>query len=211
MARPIDWDVLANMSALLAVLPEAARRSSRLIEIGKGETLFERGHAPRWMHCVISGELRLLRRSRDGGEIVLQRARAGFIAEASLDQKSYHCDAIAATASVVLLIQRKTFIEALDEPAFRNQWIGHLAFELRKVRAQNERLSMHTARERIIHFIETEGDNGVVTLTESKKDWAVGMGLTHEALYRALAGMRRSGQLVIVGLRLQLVQPNVRR
>ena len=134
-----------------------------------------------------------------------------FIAEASLDQKSYHCDAVAAIVSVVLLIQRKTFIEALDEPAFRNQWIGHLAFELRKVRAQSERLSMHTARERIIHFIETEGDDGVVTLTESKKNWAVGMGLTHEALYRALAGMRRSGQLLIDGLRLQLAQSNARR
>lgn len=211
MARHIDWHALANMSALVAALPEAARQSARLIEIEKSETLFERGHAPRWMHCVISGEVRLFRRSRDGGEIVLQRARAGFIAEASLDQKSYHCDAVAAVASVVLLIQRKSFIESLDEPAFRNQWIGHLAFELRKVRAQSERLSMRTARERIIHFLETEGNDGVVTLTESKKDWAVGMGLTHEALYRALAGMRRSGQLMIDGLRLQLAKHDSRR
>lgn len=70
---------------------------------------------------------------------------------------------------------------------------------------------MHSARERIIHFIETEGADGAVTLTESKKDWAVGLGLTHEALYRALAGMQRKGQLKIDGLRLQLAQKTDRR
>lgn len=210
MAQSIDWEALASISALLPGLPESARRSARLIEIAKGHTLFEQGHAPRWMHCVIAGEVRLLRRSRDGGEIVLQRARAGFIAEASLDQKRYHCYAIAATAAVVLVIQRKALIEALDDPAFRNSWIAHLASELRKARAQNERLSMHTARQRIIHFIETEGEDGVVTLTESKKAWAVGLGLTHEALYRALAGMRRTGHLVVDGPRLQLALSGAR-
>jgi CRP/FNR family transcriptional regulator, dissimilatory nitrate respiration regulator len=33
---------------------------------------------------VISGEVRLIRRDRNGSEIVLQRSRGGFFAEASL-------------------------------------------------------------------------------------------------------------------------------
>ncbi len=147
------------------------------------------------MYFVLSGEVRLLRRTESGGEIVLQKAREGFVAEASLDQSAYHCDAVASAPSTVLAISRRSFFDALEQEAFRRRWIGHLARELRRVRASAERLSLNTARERIIHFIETEGDGGRVALRQSKKDWASELGLTHEALYRTLAGMRRAGEV----------------
>jgi hypothetical protein len=72
------------------------------------------------------------------------------------------------------------------------------------VRSQAERLSLKTARERIIHFIEIEGVAGVVDLKQSKKDWAVELGLTHEALYRALAQMAKCGALEVDQSRLTL-------
>jgi CRP-like cAMP-binding protein len=96
------------------------------------------------------------------------------------------------------------FVEALDEPAFRISWIAHLSRELRRVRTQNERLSLHTAQERITHFIETEGEDGRVTLNQSRKQWAAELGLTHEALYRALARMAQSGVVRIDGAVLAL-------
>ena len=88
-------------------------------------------------------------------------------------------------------------MEALAEERFRNLWVTHLARELRRVRAQAERLSLKTAEERIIHYVETEGDEGTVMLGQSKKDWAAQLGLTHEALYRTLARMKRAGQISI--------------
>lgn len=60
-------------------------------------------------------------------------------------------------------------------------------------------MSLKTAQERIIHHIATEGDNGSTNLSRSKKDWAAERGLTHEALYRTLARMERSGQISIDG------------
>jgi CRP-like cAMP-binding protein len=138
--------------------------------------------------------------SRSGGEIVLQRTRNGFIAEASLDQSAYHCDAIAVVPTELLAIPRLAFNEALNVATFRQQWIGHLARELRRVRAQTERLSLKTARERILHFSETEGEDGTIVLTQSRKDWAAELGLTHEALYRTLARMERAGEIHIDGL-----------
>jgi CRP-like cAMP-binding protein len=65
--------------------------------------------------------------------------------------------------------------------------------------AQSERLSLHAARDRIIRHIEAEGDKGCVVLSQSKKDWAAELGLTHEALYRALSSMVRSGELRVEG------------
>jgi CRP/FNR family transcriptional regulator, dissimilatory nitrate respiration regulator len=204
-ARPtLDWKSLAPESPLLAALPESARRLTQSLEIQRQGAVFGRGDRPQAMFFVLSGEVRLLRRSRSGGEIVLQRTRRGFLAEASLDQPNYHCDAVAAEPTRLLVIPRKGFTDALAVTAFRDRWIAHLARELRKVRAHTERLSLKTARERIVHFIETEGDAGVVDLNQSKKDWAAELGLTHEALYRTLAEMEKRGELTLGKSRLTL-------
>ncbi|WP_230646789.1 hypothetical protein [Bradyrhizobium sp. Leaf401] len=63
-------------------------------------------------------------------------------------------------------------MDALAVGSIRDKWIAHLARELRKVRAQAERLSLKTAPERIIHYIESVGEGGVLHLNQSKKDWA---------------------------------------
>jgi CRP-like cAMP-binding protein len=201
MASPalIDWRDLAEASPLLAALPRPARARSRLVSIPRAAALFRRGDRPAVMYFVRSGEIRLVRYSRAGVEIVLQRARRGFLAEASLDQRAYHCDAVAAAPSELLAIPLRAFEEALGAAAFRKAWIRHLARELRRARAQVERLSLKTAQERIVHFIETEGEGGAAELTQFKKDWAVELGLTHEALYRTLARMKREGLLAADG------------
>lgn len=61
------------------------------------------------------------------------------------------------------------------------------------MRANAERLSLRTARERVLHFIETEGERGVVNLGQSKKDWAAELGLTHEALTACWRKWRTAG------------------
>lgn len=166
-----------------------------------------RGDRPKAMYFVLGGEIRLVRQSSSGGEIVLQRSRQGFLAEASFDQRAYHCDAVAVIPTELLAIPRNQFSDALDDATFRQQWIRHLARELRRVRAQAERLSLKTARERILHFIETEGESGSIALTQSKKDWAAELGLTHEALYRALAHLQRDGELEVTGSDIRFTSP----
>ncbi|CCD84469.1 Putative Dnr-like transcriptional activator [Bradyrhizobium sp. ORS 285] len=199
-----DWRVLARLSPLLAALPAAARLRTRRIDLPRHGSLFCRGDQPRAMFFVLDGEVRLLRRSRVGDDVILQRAQRGFLAEASLDQPAYHCDAVAAQDSTVLAIERQAFADALRRPDMRDKWSDHLARELRRVRAQSERLSLKSARERIVHFIETEGEGGAIALGRSKKDWAAELGITHEALYRALARMQKSGELTVRDTHLRL-------
>jgi CRP/FNR family transcriptional regulator, dissimilatory nitrate respiration regulator len=199
-----DWPMIAAAVPLLAKLPRKALATARMRTLPAGATLFRFGHQPRAMHAVLDGEIRLLRRSADGLEIVLQRARRGFLAEASLDQPAYHCDAVAACDARVLAIPLQAFRAALDDKPFRVAWMAHLARELRSVRAIAERASLKTARARVIHYIETEGKSGVVELTQSKKDWAAELGLTHEALYRELAKMKRRGEIDVAGAAIRL-------
>jgi CRP-like cAMP-binding protein len=206
-----DWPALAAAHPELAPIPPALREAARPRQCAAGETIFHQGERPQAMYCVLDGEVCLLRRARDGGETVLQRCRGGFFAEASLESKTYHCDAEAMTASRLLRFPIKAFREALDhDAAFRNAWMAQLAREVRKLRARCERLSLHGAEARILHAIESEGVAGTLTLAQSRKAWAAELGLTHEALYRALARLKAAGALAIVGNRLTLRQPGRR-
>jgi hypothetical protein len=58
--------------------------------------------------------------------------------------------------------------------------------------------------DQISHYVESEGANGVVNLTQTKKAWAADLGLTHEALYRALRKMQKDDSLKVEGNQLTL-------
>lgn len=193
-------------SDFLPVLNDAAGHRVTEKLCAKGEQLFRRGDVPQFMFYVLSGEARLLRNSAAGVEVVFQRARRGFLAEASLEQPAYHCDGVSAEDTRVLVVPIAAFRAALTHEKLRALWLRHLSNELRRVRAHSERLSLRSANDRIIHFIETEGSNGALILTQAKKSWAAELGLTHEALYRVLRAMTDAGTLEVAGARVQLTQ-----
>ena len=199
MEEDVTWHALATSVRLFAALPQRFRADVTFRRLEKGDAIFRRGDRPRMMFAVLSGEARLVRMSPTGGEVILQRSRCGLLAEASLDQPRYHCDAIAVLPTCLACLPRSRFREALADDAFRSSWTTHLLQELRRVRAQSERFSLHAARDRIIHYIEAEGEKGRVVLSQSKKDWAAELGLTHEALYRTLTLMVRAGELRVDG------------
>ena len=207
----MEWPALVESHSELARIPPALKAAARLKAFAAGETLFRQGDRPKAMYCVLDGEVRLLRRSPKGGEVILQRSRGGFFAEASLESKAYHCDGVAAADGRLLAFPIRAFREALDgDAAFRNDWMAQLAREVRRLRARCERLSLHGAEARILHAIESEGTAGTLALAQSRKAWAAELGLSHEALYRTLARLQAEGTLVLDGARLTLRQPGRR-
>ena len=206
MTEAGTWASIAEQLPLLASLPKPLRPHVEIRLVKQGTSLFRRGDRPRSMIAVLAGEVRLVRTAHTGAEIVLQRTRRGFFAEGSLDQPRYHCDGIATAATRFAAIPRAVFKKALADEDFRTAWTGELLHELRRVRTQAERLSLRSAEDRIIHFIESEGDEGKLTLTQSRKDWASELGLTHEALYRTLSRMETAQVLRSDGLKLELLR-----
>lgn len=199
----LDWPSLIALEPSAGLIPSALGVVAKQVNAETGTTLFRIGDPVRHVYLVIQGEARLIRLGRHGEAIILQRSRGGFIAEASLDSRTYHCDAITAEPSTLLLFPVTAFRKALeDDPAFRRGWQSLLAKEVRKLRAQCERLSLNSAVDRISHYIESEGANGVVNLTQTKKAWADELGLSHEALYRALRRMQDDNLLSVEGNRL---------
>jgi CRP/FNR family transcriptional regulator, dissimilatory nitrate respiration regulator len=206
-ATIIDWVALRADHPVLARMPVALRQAAKLAHLKQGDPVFRVGDSASAVLYLLSGELRLIRRSREGTEIVLQRTRGGFFAEASMDAGRYHCDAVAAEAGDLLRFPARPFREALASDAtFRNAWIAHLARELRRLRTQCERLSLNGATERVLHYLESEGSDGMVMLTQTKKAWAAELGLSHEALYRALRRLEEQKVIHVDHNQISLVQ-----
>ncbi|CAG9179672.1 hypothetical protein LMG23992_04039 [Cupriavidus laharis] len=201
----MNWQTLVRAYPALASVPSALGEAAERLELQPGETLFRLGDRPVGIHFVMAGEVRLVRRAPNGAEIILQRSRGGFVAEASLDTKAYHCDAVVTEAGAALRFSARAFRNALEEDStFGQTWRMLLAHEVRKLRAQCERLSLHTAAERIIHYLESEGTVGVITLNKSRKAWAAELGLTHEALYRTLRRLQADGILDVTRHRIAI-------
>ncbi|MBE0622590.1 MAG: Crp/Fnr family transcriptional regulator [Burkholderiales bacterium] len=162
----------------------------------RGDVLFQQGKKPTRMLFVTRGEVVLQRLGRQGESVVLHRARRGFVGEASLESPRYHCDAVVTSSGEVIAIPIEAVKQALAaDSEFARRWIAMLNREVKRLRAQCERLSLKGVKERLLHLIETEGQKGSLPMGSGLKSMAAELGVTHEALYRAVAELERSGGL----------------
>ena len=161
----------------------------------KGDYLFHQGKKPEFMFFVVSGEAVLSRASSHGEPIILQRCKNGFVSEASLLTDVYHCDAIATQSGQAITLPIKSLRDALADSKFSMKWVQLLNKEIMRLRTQSERLGLKDIRSKLIHLIETEGKQGVLTLQSDFKSMASEIGVTHEALYRAIATLEKEGLL----------------
>ena len=168
-------------------------------KLAAGEFLFRAGDRVKALHVIATGRLKLVRTSVGGGEVTLHRAKEGeSFAEPSLFSESYHCDAVAEVASEVLLYSKAQLLrEFSDDPNRMLCLLRHLAVQIQGTRARAEILSLRAATDRAMGYLRLRAPLGStsVTLDVPWKEVASEIGLTHEALYRALARLEREGRL----------------
>lgn len=158
----------------------------------KGAPLFDTGDRPAFMYFVASGEVVLERIGVQGDAVVLQRTRHGFVGEASLQSARYHCDGkVIATSEITQVPVHEIRAALEDDPAFASRWIGMLNREVKRLRLQCERLSLHRVQDRLLHLLETEARQGKYPLGSGLKSLAAELGVTHEALYRCVSDMEK--------------------
>ena len=171
----------------LSAIPHHKRR------LAKGTQLFECADPVRYVYGVDAGEIRLVRRSEDGREFVLQRATAGSVlAEASVMNEGYHCAAVAtvdSTVSVWPIGAVRSVIQS--DPKAVQAFASLLADEVRNARLRAEILSLRKVSERLDAWLVWNGDK-----MPEKGNWhrvAQEINVSHEALYRELSRRRFRG------------------
>ncbi len=173
-----------NFFAFLMNLPHRRRRYE------KGALIFERDEPVTSLFAVSSGKALLLRRQKDGTEVVLQRAEQGSVlAEASLSTKFYHCSANAISPLELVVLRRKSVQDMLlSNPKASHALAAHLAREVQNARRRAEILALKYVSERLTAWLVWHDD-----ILPERGEWhrlADEIGVSNEALYRELAKRR---------------------
>lgn len=165
--------------------------ADRELTLAEGDVLFRFDDKVRSIFLVVSGGVRLLRHLPNGRTLTLQLAEEGSVlAEASLFEARYHCDAVAVSATWLRALPRADAEEAMTgNPAIAKLWAKYLAAEIKRARTRVEIVSLKTVAERLDAWLALRGE------LPAKGQWhrlASEIGVTSEALYRELAQRRKS-------------------
>lgn len=177
--------MIAIMS--LPVFEQLRALSSSSREFMEGETVFRTGDAITHLYVVADGRAHLIRHLEGGASLILQRASApAILAEASLHNDVYHCDAVAETPLKLFLIERRALMARLAKDRDLALSVEmHLAREVQRARLRAEILSMKTVAGRLGAWLACHD-----TRLPAKGSWkllAAEIGVTPEALYREIA------------------------
>ena len=177
-----------------------------------GETLFLTGDRVVRFYVVERGRLRLMRHLADGTRLSLATAAAGeTFAEASLFSERYHCDGVAETPAIVLGMSRARLLAGPDGRGRQaSLLLEHFAHQIQSLRRQLELINIGPAGDRVLAYVRGRAGDGAnrVDIGQTWKSVASEIGLTHEAVYRALARLQRDGAIEREGGSVILLQPD---
>lgn len=192
-----------------AYFPDSLREASRSIELAVGALLFHQGAAASACYRVVRGAVRLEKVSPDGTAATLQHACAGdWLLEPGPYDDRHESSALAEMPSLVLAVSARQFrVELRRDPKFATAWGLESAETARRLWRWVERLALPRARERVVHYLITEGEakEAAVHLDGSMHDWAVHLGIVPETLSRALTELVAEGVVAREGRAFRLV------
>jgi CRP-like cAMP-binding protein len=159
--------------------------------LSRREYVFHQGDPVHSVYVVERGRVLLSRCQADGAVVTLFSARGGeSFAEAALSSHHYHCDAVAAEDSIVVALPvaqlRRHF---LADPASAMDLAMFFSRQVRDLRARLELRNVRSATDRTLQWLRAHasGNPQRLQLTGTWSELADELGLTREALYRALA------------------------
>lgn len=170
--------------------------SASVVRMMRGGTLlFRRNDPVTAMYFLRAGRVDLVRYSDNGDKVVIHRAGPGeSFAEAAIFSEFYHCDALAAEQSEVVKIAKAAVQDMIrTNPDFALAISAHFARQIQNFRRRLEILAIRSAMDRVFTAV-AEG-----LLSGDVKGFAAQIGLSHEAVYRALSALARSGKLQKTG------------
>ena len=186
-----------------ATLAEACQRR----EVARRGYLFHEGQKGDALFLVESGELQLVKSSGDSQDVVIRSVRPGDVfGEVILFEKDmYPVSAVAVKKSSLYSLPRVALLGLLDDPDFRNEFIGGLMQRMRYLAERILYLTAYDAEERFYRFLEEmAGRQETYDLSLSKKDMASAIGTTPETLSRLLARLESAGDIQMTGKCLKL-------
>ncbi|AGA33532.1 cAMP-binding protein - catabolite gene activator and regulatory subunit of cAMP-dependent protein kinase [Thioalkalivibrio nitratireducens DSM 14787] len=169
-----------------------------LRQLPAGALLFHRNAPAYGIFRLVTGRVRLERVTPDGTTVPVHTVRPGeLFAEASLFSSCYHCDARVVHDAELHFYPRTALVARFrGDPNALFDFAAGLARRVQGLRTRLEVRQVRAAAERLLLFLRLQVDAGRFYRPEGTwKDVAEEIGLTHEALYRALAKLEATGRI----------------
>lgn len=167
--------------------------------LSAGDTLFRQGDRSHAVFLVEQGRLRLIRHLPDGTTVTLHVARAGEgIAEAALFADTYHCDAVAEADSMVTALPKDALLAIFRrDPEAALGFARQLSRQVRDLRLRLELRNLRPASARVEAWLHLQASGRPPQLVPDRSwtEIATELGLTREAVYRALARLEATGRI----------------
>lgn len=167
-----------------------------------GEALFHEGDPGLTLYVIISGSVNIQRDTAAGTTVHLARRGPGdpFGEMALIDGKPRMADAVTATPTEFLILDREAFIQCVQQsPRIAFGVMGYLADRLREAGSQLESHHSLDVRgrlaEKLLHLVAAHGkeeaDGGIrIDTRVTQQGLAEQVGATRETVNRELARMR---------------------
>ncbi|OGA20665.1 MAG: hypothetical protein A3I01_03920 [Betaproteobacteria bacterium RIFCSPLOWO2_02_FULL_65_24] len=186
-----------------------------LLEVNapRGSVLYRRGEPCRGLHIVVWGEVKCTFETRDGGEKVLEVARAGqCLADVvSFVDKPHLVTAEALTDSkLVYMPKAKVLAEMERFPEVARAMVGVLSSRLVDLVSELENCTLRTGKQRVIRYIlkhlpqHAAGTQKAVFLPAKKSIIASQLNLTHEHFSRILRDLATAGLIDVRGRQIMI-------
>ena len=183
--------------------------TTRVVRLAEGEPLFDFGQPSGHFFYLRSGQVKLFRTAKDGGEKVIELVRAGeTFAEAVMfmgKARAYPVSAQAIVASELLEFDQKAMLGILEQstPTCMRLLAG-MSRRLRQQVDEIDRLTLHNATYRLANFLLQQIPRGVlespeVHLTTPKHIVASRLAIQPETLSRILSRLAENGCVAVHG------------
>ena len=172
-----------------------SKSNVELREYQAGERVFAMGDQTHSIFHVIFGGVTLQRYSKSGDLITIHRAFSNeYFAEASLFADAYHCDAITIEKSQIAAISKTSIVDLMRvDQEFSKMLTAYFARQVQDYRRLIELRSIRSAKDRVLAGLYEGLHRGNIM------SFASCLGLSHEATYRALKELVKTGHVIKEG------------
>lgn len=188
-------------------------QTTREYRVHKNEILFQKGESPQGMHLVVMGQVKLAIPSSTGGEKVMHIANPGqsFGEAVTFLDKPYPLSAQATQDSIVLLIDKQSLLEAIDDnPRLARKMLASLSVRLHELMADVENCALRTSLQKVAGYLLQEcpqpsANQCAVELGSSKQTLATHLNLAPETLSRILGQLSKNGIIEVHGRTIEVL------
>lgn len=188
-------------------------QTTREYRVQKNEIIFQKGESPRGMHLVVMGQIKLAIPSPQGGEKVMHIVNPGqsFGEAVTFLDRPYPLSAQATQDSIVLLIDKQSLLDAIDEnPKLARKMLASLSIRLHELMGDIENCALRTSVQKVAGYLAQECRNAEpgpcqVELGSSKQTLAARLNLAPETLSRVLGQLGKDGIIEVHGRKIEIL------